>query len=60
MRIGRADFEIGSLGRVHQAVLDAIPEEEALKRRSSGPPMAGWRRTTSRPLSRWWRTYRPQ
>ena len=31
MRIGRADFEIGSLGRVHQAVLDAVPEEEAIE-----------------------------
>ena len=29
MRIGRADFEAGNIGRVHQAVLDAVPEEEA-------------------------------
>ena len=30
MRIGRADFEMGNLGRVHQAVLDSIPEEDAV------------------------------
>ena len=29
MRIGRADFEVGNIGRVHQAVLDAVPEDEA-------------------------------
>ena len=31
MRIGRADFEAGNLGRAHQAVLDAVPEEEAVE-----------------------------
>ena len=31
MRIGRADFEVGNLGRVHQAVLDAVPEDEAVE-----------------------------
>ena len=31
MRIGRADFEVGNLGRVHQAVLNAVPEEEAVE-----------------------------
>lgn len=31
MRIGRADFEVGNSGKVHQAVLDAIPEEEAVE-----------------------------
>ncbi len=30
MRIGRADFEVGNIGRVHQAVLDAISEEEGV------------------------------
>ena len=30
MRIGRADFEVGNIGQVYQAVLDAIPEEEAV------------------------------
>ena len=30
MPIGRVDFEVGHIGRVHQAVLDAIPEEEAI------------------------------
>ncbi|MEE9202954.1 MAG: helix-turn-helix domain-containing protein [Dehalococcoidia bacterium] len=30
MRIGRADFEVGNTGRVHQAVLDAVPVEEAV------------------------------
>lgn len=30
MRIGRADFEVGNMGRVHQAVLDAVPVEEAV------------------------------
>src|SRR3990172_4018753 len=30
MRIGRVDFEIGNLGRVHQAVLSAVPQEEAV------------------------------
>ncbi len=30
MRIGRADFEIGNVGHVYQAVLDAVPEEEAV------------------------------
>ena len=29
MRIGRADFDMGHAGRVHQAVLDAVPEDEA-------------------------------
>ena len=28
MRIPRADFEVGHLGRAHQSVLDVIPEEE--------------------------------
>lgn len=27
MRIGSMDFELGHLGRIHQAVLDAIPKE---------------------------------
>ena len=31
MRIGRTDFEMWSMGRVHQAVLDAVPEEEAIE-----------------------------
>ena len=31
MRIGKADFEVGNIGRVHQAVLDAVPEEEAVE-----------------------------
>ena len=31
MRIGRADFEVGNIGRVHQAVLDVFPEEEAIE-----------------------------
>lgn len=31
MRIGRADFDVGNMGRVHQAVLDAVPEEEAVE-----------------------------
>lgn len=31
MRIGRADFEVRNIGRVHQAVLDAVPEEEAVE-----------------------------
>ncbi|MFC1935701.1 helix-turn-helix domain-containing protein [Chloroflexota bacterium] len=31
MRIGRADFETGNIGSVHQAVLDVIPEEEAIE-----------------------------
>ena len=30
MRIGRADFDVGNLGRVHQAVLDSVPEEDAV------------------------------
>ena len=30
MRISRADFEVGNIGHVHQAVLDAIPEDEAV------------------------------
>ena len=30
MRIGRADFERGYAGKVHQAVLDAVPEDEAI------------------------------
>lgn len=30
MRIGRADFDSGYPGRVHQAVLDAVPEDEAV------------------------------
>ena len=30
MRIGKADFEIGNLGRVHEAVLGVVPEEEAI------------------------------
>jgi excisionase family DNA binding protein len=31
MRIGKTDFEVGSIGWVHQAVLDAVPEEEAIE-----------------------------
>ena len=31
MRIGRADFDVGNIGRVHQAVMDAVPEEEAIE-----------------------------
>ena len=31
MRIGRADFEAGNIGHVYQAVLDVIPEEEAVE-----------------------------
>jgi len=30
MRISSADFEIGNIGHVHQVVLDAIPENEAV------------------------------
>ncbi len=31
MRIGKTDFEVGNMGRVHQAVLDAVPNEEAIE-----------------------------
>ena len=31
MRIGRADFEVGNIGSVHQVVLNAVPEEEAVE-----------------------------
>ena len=31
MRIGRADFDVGNIGQVHQAVLDSVPEEEAVE-----------------------------
>ena len=31
MRIGRADFEVGNIGKVHQAVLDVVSEEEAVE-----------------------------
>ncbi|MEE8442758.1 MAG: helix-turn-helix domain-containing protein [Dehalococcoidia bacterium] len=31
MRIGRTDFEVGNIGRVYQAVLDVVPEEEAIE-----------------------------
>ena len=31
MRIGKTDFEVGNVGRVHQAVLDAVPNEEAIE-----------------------------
>ena len=31
MRIGKTDFEVGNIGRVHQAVLDVVPEEEAIE-----------------------------
>ncbi len=30
MRISRTDFEVSNIGRVHQAVLDAIPDDEAV------------------------------
>ncbi|MBI4198421.1 MAG: helix-turn-helix domain-containing protein [Chloroflexi bacterium] len=30
MRIGKTDFDIGNMGRVHQAVMDAVPEEDAV------------------------------
>jgi len=30
MRISRTDFEVGNMGRVHQAVLDSIPYDEAV------------------------------
>jgi excisionase family DNA binding protein len=30
MRIGKTDFERGYAGQVHQAVLDVVPEEEAV------------------------------
>lgn len=30
MRIAKLDYELGHPGRVHQAVLDAVPEEEAI------------------------------
>jgi excisionase family DNA binding protein len=31
MRIGRADFEAGNIGIVYQAVLDVVPEDEAVE-----------------------------
>ena len=31
MRIGKTDFEVRHIGIVHQAVLDVVPEEEAIE-----------------------------